>query len=92
VPNLSEIQRLSFREELHAIDAAIAEQGIVLVSNLLVARELEQGILVKAVEITLPGFGFYMVHESNHPRQSMVDLFISWAVSMATRGSTSSIA
>lgn len=86
MPTLSGIQRLSFREELHAIDAAVAEQGIVLISSLLVARELEEGTLVKAVDISLPGFGFYLVHEPNHARQPMIDLFISWAVSETNRG------
>ena len=92
MPSLSEIQRLSFREELHAIDAAVAEQGIILVSNLLVARELAEGILVKAVDIALPGYGFYLDHESDYRRQSMVDLFVSWAMSMANRDNTGTLA
>lgn len=82
VPKLSEMDQLSFREELHGIDAAVAEQGIIIVSNLLVARELEEGSLVKAVDITLPGYGFYLVHEANHPRLPLVELFSSWALSV----------
>lgn len=76
------MDQLSFREELHGIDAAVAEQGITIVRNLLVARELEEGILVKAVDITLPGYGFYLVHEAKHSRLPLIELFLSWALSV----------
>jgi LysR family transcriptional regulator, glycine cleavage system transcriptional activator len=81
-PKLSELQQLTFREELHAIDAALAEQGILIVSDLLVARELEEGRLVKAVNISLPGYGFYLVHQTEHPREQLIELFMAWALSM----------
>jgi DNA-binding transcriptional LysR family regulator len=38
---------LSFREELHAIEAAISGQGIAICSDVLVAPELASGSLVK---------------------------------------------
>lgn len=81
-PKYSELMHLTFREELHAIDAALADQGIIIVSDVLVARELEEGRLVKAMDISLPGYGFYLAHVPDHPRQPLIDLFVTWALSM----------
>ena len=82
LPKLSEMDQLSFQEELHAIDAAVAGQGIIIVSDVLIARALEEGTLAKAVDIALPGYGFYLVHEADHPRQPIIELFSSWALAV----------
>jgi LysR family glycine cleavage system transcriptional activator len=74
---------LTFREELHAIEAAIAGEGIVIVSDLLVGRELESGALVRAFEFALPGFGFYLTHLPGHPRQAAIAAFSAWIRSVA---------
>lgn len=78
MPELNEMEHLSFREELHAIEAVIAGQGIGICSDVLVAHELEAGILVKALNLKLPGYGFYLVHTSGHPRQKAIDAFSTW--------------
>ena len=52
----------TFREELHAIDAVIAGQGIGVVSDVLAARELATGELVKVLDLSLPVFGFCGPH------------------------------
>ena len=49
-PRIEDIKQLTFREELHAIEAVIAGQGIAIFSDALVAHELETGALVKAVD------------------------------------------
>ena len=46
VPEFKEMDHLSFREELHAIEAVVAGQGIGIFSDVLVARELAAGTLV----------------------------------------------
>ena len=69
---------LSFREELHAIEAVIAGEGIAICSNVLVARELKAGTLVKALDIDLPGFGFYLAFPPESPRRPVIDAFCSW--------------
>jgi LysR family glycine cleavage system transcriptional activator len=74
---------LSFREELHAIEAVIAGQGIAILSDVLVARELASGVLVKALDLPLPGFGFYFAHVPDHPRQAVIDSFHAWLRSVA---------
>jgi LysR family transcriptional regulator, glycine cleavage system transcriptional activator len=77
---------LHFREELHAIEALVAGQGIGLCSDVLAARELASGALVKAFDLSLPGFGFYLAHLPGHPRQEEIEAFCTWAHS-ATAGS-----
>ena len=78
VPEVDEIGQLNFREELHAIEAVIAGQGIAVCSDVLVARELKSGALVKALDLALPGFGFYLVHLPDHPRRSVIEAFAAW--------------
>jgi LysR family glycine cleavage system transcriptional activator len=69
---------LSFREELHAIDAVAAGQGIAMFSDVVVGRELRSGVLVKVHDLSLPGYGFYVVHVPNHPEQPNIEAFSAW--------------
>lgn len=74
---------LHFREELHAIDAVIAGQGIGIFSDILVGSELASGALVKVVDLALPGLGFYVAYVPNHPRQALIEAFAAWIRSAA---------
>lgn len=74
---------LSFREELHAIEAVLAGQGIALVSDVLVAQELAAGILVKAHGLSLPGFGYYVAYVPSHPRLAAIEAFAYWIAQAA---------
>jgi LysR family transcriptional regulator, glycine cleavage system transcriptional activator len=78
VPELNEMDHLSFREELHAIEAVLAGQGIGILSDVLVAHELQTGDLVRALDLKLPGYCFYLVHAPGHPRQKNIDAFSAW--------------
>jgi LysR family glycine cleavage system transcriptional activator len=69
---------LTFAEELHAIEAVIAGQGVGLFSDVLVAHELATGELVRLLDLALPGFGFYFAHIPDHPRQAIIDSFAEW--------------
>jgi LysR family transcriptional regulator, glycine cleavage system transcriptional activator len=82
VPDLSEMEHLNFREELHAIDAVIAGQGIGICSDVLVAHELQTGTLVNALNLALPGYGFYLVRRHSHPRQNVIEDFARWLQSL----------
>src|SRR5712672_39645 len=79
VPDLSGLVSLNFREELHAIEAAVSGQGIAICSDVLVAPELSSGALVKTANVTLPGYGFYIVHRGNHPKLPSIKAFVAWA-------------
>ena len=83
LPEPSEVWDLSFREELHAIEAVIAGQGVAICSDVVVGRELKSGALVKAHDLSLPGYGFYLVHLPNHPRQPIITAFSAWIRSTA---------
>lgn len=78
VPSLSGLASLGFREELHAIEAIVAGQGIGICSDVVVDRELAQGTLVRLSDITLPGFGLYAVYRPNHPRKALIEGFLAW--------------
>ena len=69
---------LSFREELHAIDAVAAGQGIAICSDVVVSRELKSGVLVKAHALSLPGYGFYLVSVPHHPQRPNIEAFSTW--------------
>ena len=69
---------LLFREELHAIEAMIAGQGIAICSDVLVARELRSGALVKAHDLALPSFGFWLAYRPGHGRRAAIETFIRW--------------
>jgi LysR family transcriptional regulator, glycine cleavage system transcriptional activator len=85
LPEIGEIGDLNFREELHAIEAVIAGQGISILSDVLVARELESGVLIKALDLAIPGLGFYLVHIPGHPRQATIDALLSWINAIRAR-------
>jgi LysR family glycine cleavage system transcriptional activator len=82
VPELNDMEHLSFREELHAIEAVIARQGIGIFSNVLVAHELATGTLVKAFNVSLPGYRFYLVRTPGHPREKTIRAFSTWLQSV----------
>ncbi|WHZ11708.1 MAG: Transcriptional regulator, LysR family [Burkholderiaceae bacterium] len=80
-PGLKAIDKtwaLSFREELHAIDAVVAGQGIAICSDVVVGHELRSGALVKAHALSLPGYGFYLVAMVQNVRQAEIDAFAAW--------------
>ncbi|EKZ99814.1 LysR family transcriptional regulator [Cupriavidus sp. HMR-1] len=74
---------LNFREELHAIDAVVAGQGVALCSNVVVDGLLRSGALRKAHALGLPGFGFYVAHAAGHPDLAVVECFAGWLLSTA---------
>ena len=82
VPDLADMQHLNFREELHAIEAVIAGQGVGLFSDVLVAAELASGALVKTLDLSLPGYRFYVVRRAGHPRERIIRAFSAWLKSV----------
>ena len=76
---------LTFREELHAIEAVLAGQGVALCSDVIVADDLASGTLVKALDLALPGYGFYPVYAPNHPRRATIGDFVQWISGLTRR-------
>lgn len=83
VPRFSDLRHLTFREELHAIEAVISGQGIGMFSSVLVAPELASGTLVKAFDLPLPGYSFHVVRRVDHPREKTIRKFSSWLKSVS---------
>jgi LysR family transcriptional regulator, glycine cleavage system transcriptional activator len=52
-----------------------AGQGIGLFSNVLVAPELKAGTLLKAFDVSLPGYHYYLAHQPNHSREKIIKAF-----------------
>jgi LysR family transcriptional regulator, glycine cleavage system transcriptional activator len=77
--DIAALPTISFREELHTIEAAIAGQGIAICSTVLVQPELASGALVPISRVKLPGYGFYIVHRAEHPKMDLIKAFINWA-------------
>ena len=69
---------LRFHEEHHGIEAIVAGQGLGLCSDVLVARELREGRLVRISDIVLPGYGFHFAYRPDHPRRAAVETFLRW--------------
>jgi LysR family transcriptional regulator, glycine cleavage system transcriptional activator len=78
MPDLATLASIRFREELHAIEAAIAGQGVAICSDVLIAPELASGALVPVSRITLPGYGFYIARRDAHPKQTSIGAFVAW--------------
>jgi LysR family glycine cleavage system transcriptional activator len=79
LPDFVDLQHhLSFREELHAIEAVVAGQGIGIFSDVLVSAELASGTLVKVFDLSLPGYNFYVVRRLGHPRERIIRAFSAW--------------
>ncbi len=74
---------LRFEEELHSIEAVIAGHGLAICSDILIAPELASGKLLRLSAVTLPGYGFYLVHRRQHPKEQAIQAFLRWAQAMA---------
>ena len=70
---------LRLSEESHAIDAALAGQGVALVSNVLVQHELNSGALVRPLDFAIEGLCFYVAYLPDAPRRGAIERFLLWA-------------
>ena len=78
IRELSDYSGLRFREELHAIDAVVAGQGIAICSDVVIGHHLRDGTLIRAHDLYLPGYGFYLTHLPTHPKQALIASFAAW--------------
>jgi len=68
----------AFSEEVHAIDAALAGQGAVLASDLLVAQALADRTLTALSPVALPGQTYWGVFLDANPRASDLLRMLNW--------------
>ena len=69
---------MRFREELHAIEAVVAGQGVAICSDLLIRKELSEGTLVILSSVTLDGYGLFLVTLPEQSAAPAVRNFCVW--------------
>jgi LysR family glycine cleavage system transcriptional activator len=74
-----------FTDETHAIQAAVAGQGVALAGVALVDDELATGTLTVPLGPTLTGRGFYLVIPDSHLDDGSVEAVREWLTGEATR-------
>jgi LysR family transcriptional regulator, glycine cleavage system transcriptional activator len=67
-----------FSDENHAIQAALAGQGVALLSLLLVAPDLRSGALVQPFGPALEGYRYHLVHAPDAPRREELAALAAW--------------
>lgn len=70
---------LRFSEESHAIEAALEGQGVALMSDVILARELAAGVLVQPLETAIEGLAFFVMHLPETPYRDRIEAFVEWA-------------
>jgi LysR family glycine cleavage system transcriptional activator len=69
---------VSFSEELHAVQATIAGQGIGLLSLTLVEEELAAGVLVQPFELSLESFRYDLVYSARASARPATTVLRQW--------------
>lgn len=68
---------ITFNDDGHAIQAAVAGQGVALLSLVLVADDLASGTLVQPFVATIEGHAFHLVHpDPETPEVSMLRIWL----------------
>lgn len=75
---------IRFSDEGHVIQAAIAGQGIALLSDVLTADELSSGALIQPFGPVLDAHPYWVVHPRHSARAPDVDKLVNWLISAAT--------
>lgn len=72
------LQKLRLSEESHAIDAAVAGQGVVLASSIIAFTKVQQRQLLPISDISLPGLSYFCVYAPHQGECSTIATFRSW--------------
>lgn len=75
---------IRYSEESHAIQAAVAGQGIALLSLVLVEDELRIGLLKIVAEPALEGMSYHLVKPAQRPISNAVSTVEDWLLRVAT--------
>ncbi|PHM39112.1 LysR family transcriptional regulator [Xenorhabdus mauleonii] len=74
---------IRYYEESHAIQAAIAGQGVALLSLLLIQEELRLGVLQVVTEPTLKGMTYHVLKSSQYPVSEAATTVENWLLRIA---------
>ncbi len=76
---------LSFTDEIHAVQATVAGQGVGLLSLTLVAEELASGVLVQPFSVSLESYRYDLVYSPRAIDRQATTLLRNWAKSEFAR-------
>ncbi|HHQ4309561.1 TPA: LysR substrate-binding domain-containing protein [Serratia fonticola] len=79
---------LTFSDETHALQAAIAGQGVVIASQLLARDLLQRGVLTAPFEMSLPGARYYLVTTKENAQRPDIMALRDWLLRQITPGMT----
>ena len=71
-----------FSDETHTIDAALAGQGVGLMSRALITTELRRGTLVAPFGPELPGHPFHLVHPESRSGEPEIEAVCAWVLDL----------
>jgi LysR family glycine cleavage system transcriptional activator len=74
---------IRYSEESHAIQAAVAGQGVALLSLLLVEEELRLGLLTAVSSLTLDGLSYHVLKSNRYPISDAALIVESWLINSA---------
>jgi LysR family glycine cleavage system transcriptional activator len=90
-PRIGVKSGVHYSDESHAIQAAVAGQGVALLSVVLVQQELELGLLEAPVKPTLEGLAYYIVRPTDARRSEAVAAVEGWLLDAASKSQASDI-
>ena len=77
-PQLNIDAGLTFSDETHALQAAVAGQGVVIASELLARDLLQRGVLAAPFEMFLPGANYYLVATQELAQRADISALRDW--------------
>ncbi|WP_052285282.1 LysR substrate-binding domain-containing protein [Kluyvera genomosp. 1] len=69
---------LTFSDETHALQAAVAGQGVVIASELLARDLLKRGVLTAPFSASLPGANYYLVSTPENAQREDIVVLKEW--------------
>ena len=69
---------LTFSDETHALQAAVAGQGVVIASELLARDLLQRGVLTMPFDMSLPGANYYLVATEENAQRRDITALREW--------------
>ena len=77
---------IRYSEESHAIQAAIAGQGVALVGRVLIGQAVTRGLLGIASPLVLEGMAYRLLRAANLPPSTAVTQVAQWLIAEAGKG------
>jgi len=77
---------LTFSDETHALQAAVAGQGVVIASRLLARDLLQRGVLAAPFEMALPGANYYLMTTEETAQRPDIMALRAWLLRQMAAG------